>query len=509
MSRSIYERWRTQWNTFKNSIEIADIAFILLRIIILCGGVGWLIFSDIPQETFRYISSLFIFLTLYCGFVYLLFFLSPVRKRTIYGSLLFFDLVFTSLLVKATGGFESSFLNGFYLITALYSFYYGLFAGIMLAAVATVLYLISGNFDLSGLYWTDFLVRIAFLFLLAAPLGMLSQKLNKDKNKIENLNKDLEGYIEELRKVQGKLIQVEKLSALGRLTADVAHEIRNPLTSIGGFARRLEKKLIQGSREKEYAEILISEVGRLERILKDVLTFSREPRSNIKNQGVNEIIEESVQAFADICTEQSIQVEKKLDPSLPPVLIDRDQIREALNNFVSNAIGAMPEGGTLTIKTIMEELNNVQYVTVEVSDTGPGIPENELDIIFEPFYTTKDLGVGTGLGLSICKKIVDEQNGLLTVHSTVGKGTSFTIYFPYVSKDEEGKITCWEFNRCGVQKTEGSAELRCLSYPNYGRICWAIAGTFCGKKVSGAIAQKLGDCRKCTFYKRVVVQKDL
>ncbi|MCK5139059.1 MAG: sensor histidine kinase, partial [Thermodesulfovibrionia bacterium] len=267
MSRSIYERWRTQWNTFKNSIEIADIAFILLRIIILCGGVGWLIFSDIPQETFRYISSLFIFLTLYCGFVYLLFFLSPVRKRTIYGSLLFFDLVFTSLLVKATGGFESSFLNGFYLITALYSFYYGLFAGIMLAAVATVLYLISGNFDLSGLYWTDFLVRIAFLFLLAAPLGMLSQKLNKDKNKIENLNKDLEGYIEELRKVQGKLIQVEKLSALGRLTADVAHEIRNPLTSIGGFARRLEKKLIQGSREKEYAEILISEVGRLERIL--------------------------------------------------------------------------------------------------------------------------------------------------------------------------------------------------------------------------------------------------
>jgi signal transduction histidine kinase len=302
---------------------------------------------------------------------------------------------------------------------------------------------------------------------------------------------------------------VEKLSALGRLTADVAHEIRNPLTSIGGFARRLEKKLIQGSREKEYAEILISEVGRLERILKDVLTFSREPRSNIKNQGVNEIIEESVRAFADICTEQSIQVEKKLDSSLPPVLIDRDQIREALNNFISNAIGAMPEGGTLEVKTIMEELNNVQYVTVEVSDTGPGIPENELDIIFEPFYTTKDLGVGTGLGLSICKKIVDEHNGLLTVESTLGKGTSFTIYFPYVSKEKEGKITCWEFNKCGVEKTEGSAELRCPSYPNYGRICWAIAGTFCGKKVSGAIAQKLGDCRKCTFYKRVVVQKDL
>ncbi|MCK5427352.1 MAG: sensor histidine kinase, partial [Thermodesulfovibrionia bacterium] len=240
-----------------------------------------------------------------------------------------------------------------------------------------------------------------------------------------------------------------------------------------------------------------------------VLTFSREPRSNMKYQEVNKVIEESIQAFADLCNEQSVHLEKKLDASLPPVLIDKDQVREALNNFISNAIGAMPDGGTLTIKTIMEELNDVHYVTVEVSDTGPGVPENELDVIFEPFYTTKDVGIGTGLGLTICKKIVDEQNGLLTVVSTLGKGTSFTIYFPHVNKEEEDMIKCWEFNKCGVEKTEGAAEMICPSYPNYGRICWAVAGTFCGKKVSGAIARKLGDCRKCTFYQRVVVQKDI
>lgn len=107
---------------------------------------------------------------------------------------------------------------------------------------------------------------------------MLSQKLRGDKDKIENLNRNLEKYIEELKYVQGKLIEAEKLSALGRLTADVAHEIRNPLASIGGFARRLDKRLLQGTTEKGYAEVLVSEVDRLERILRDVLTFSKGKR---------------------------------------------------------------------------------------------------------------------------------------------------------------------------------------------------------------------------------------
>ncbi|MHC4133232.1 MAG: sensor histidine kinase, partial [Planctomycetota bacterium] len=112
-------------------------------------------------------------------------------------------------------------------MTALYSFYFGTITGTIVAASATVLYLVSGNFNLTEMYWTDFSVRITFLFVLALPLGMLSQKLKKDKNKIENLNKDLEKHIEELNNVHGRLIQVEKMSQLGRLTADVAHEIRN------------------------------------------------------------------------------------------------------------------------------------------------------------------------------------------------------------------------------------------------------------------------------------------
>ena len=493
----------------KGYIEAVDIAFVALRIILFCGGIGWLVFSDISESTFVDVSRVFIFFAVYSIFIYGWLFLSPHRKKYIYGAALFLDLIYASLLVRVTGGFDSSFLNGFYLITALYSFYYGLIPGTLIAVVASCLYFFSSGYELTLLHWTDFFVRIAFMFLLAVPLGMLSQKLKQDKSHIEDLNKDLEKYIEELRSVQEKLIQVEKLSALGRLTADVAHEIRNPLTSIGGFARRLNKRLEEGSREKNYAEIVVAEVDRLERILRDVLTFSQEARAEMKYQEVNGIAREALITCEGMCTDQSVRIDMDLNASLPSVLIDKDQVRLAVNNLITNAIDVMPDGGTLTVKTHMEQLSEVDYVVVEVMDTGAGLPREALNMIFEPFFTTKEIGAGTGLGLSICKKIIDEHNGLIFVVSELGKGTTFKMMFPYQREEDRTKIQCWEYTKCGVENAEGSVNMRCPAYPDYGRICWAIAGTFCGKKVNGAIAQKLGNCKKCEFYQRVALRKDL
>ncbi len=509
MDLNIIELIKKQWGRVKPFIEIADSAFLSLRVIIFFGGLGWLAFSDITDETFRNVRDIFIYFISYSFLVYAGLFLGRQKKKIIYAFSLLFDLIYAFLLVSVTGGIESSFFNSFYLITALYSFYYGLIPGTLIAAVALVLYFFSCGERIAELHWADYIVRSAFLFLLAVPLGMLSQKLKSDKSKIEYLNRDLEGYIEELRNIQNKLIQVEKLSALGRLTADVAHEIRNPLTSIGGFARRLNKRLVPDSTEKRYAEIVVAEVDRLERILRDVLTFSRESRFEMEYQKVNQVIYEDLQTFSAICREHSINISENLDESLPENLIDKDKVRQAVNNLISNSIDVMSEGGSLSIKTYMERLNEVDYIVIEVSDTGPGLTQDSINMIFEPFFTTKEIGAGTGLGLSICKKIIDEHNGLIFVDSDLGVGTSFKMLFPHQSKDENEKTKCWEFTKCGVERAEGAAHFICPAYPGFGRVCWSVAGTFCGKKVSGAIAQKIGNCKKCEFYQRVAVRKDL
>ena len=514
MNQNIYNKLKTQWNIVKTNIEIADIAFVILRIVVLVGGCAWIIFSDISEETVRYISGLFIYFTIGSVCIFISLFLFPHKEKIIYAFSLFFDLSFVTLLVNMTGGFESPFSNGFYLMTALYSFYYGAVTGILVATLSIMLYLVSGNFDFSKLSpWADYSVRAVFLFLLAAPLGMLSEKLKKGKEKLENLNKELQESMETLKSLHGRVVQAEKLAAVGRLTADVAHEIRNPLTSIGGFARRLDKKLLEEEKEKEkereYTELIISEVNRLERILRDVLAFSRETKFNLKRQEINGVVKESLKTFGDICNEQSIKIKEDLDTSLPSILIEKDQVRQAVNNLISNAVDAMPKGGILKINTFTKELYNVNFIVVEIADSGIGIPKEKLDMIFEPFYSTKEIGKGSGLGLSVCKKIIDEHCGLITVESELSRGSSFKLFFPYQCGDEEKKIKCWEFNKCGVEKAEGAAEIRCAAYPHYGRICWVVAGTFCGKKVSGAIAQKLGDCRKCKFYQMVAVRKDL
>jgi signal transduction histidine kinase len=368
---------------------------------------------------------------------------------------------------------------------------------------------ISGNFEFELIHWTELSLRIAFLFLLSLPVGILSDRLRYDKEKIESLNKELLHSMEELKRLQSKLIKAEKLSALGKMTADVAHEIRNPLSVIGGFAKRLKKRLQPGTKEMEYAEIIVQEVMRLEKILRDVLSFSREARYHLRHYNINDLVLESLRYFQDILAERSIKVETELSDKLPEVLIDRDQLIQVFNNLISNAIDAMPEGGTITLSTRVDTEHNVNFVVVDVVDTGHGIPEDKIDRLFEPFFTTKEIGHGTGLGLSICKKIMEEHRGRIKVCSIVEKGTSFSLYFPYMPPEESFKTQCWEYMKCGVEKAEGAIERRCPAYPNYGRICWVIAGTYCEGRVQGAIAQKIGDCKKCEFYNRVVIKKDL
>lgn len=235
------------------------------------------------------------------------------------------------------------------------------------------------------------------------------------------------------QKLQEELIQVEKLSALGRLTANIAHEIRNPLTLVGGFARRLHKKLDPEITEIKYVDLIISEVSRLEKILMNVLTYSREDHLELDYHDLNEIINETLLVFDDKFKSHKIRVEKSfLDTS--KILVDKDKVIGVINNLVANALDAMPSGGNLAITTRQEVVKDIAYVNLEISDTGSGIPEDKIQLIFEPFFTTKILGRGTGLGLPICKRTVEDHGGFITFASEVDNGSTFSLYFPMQAK---------------------------------------------------------------------------
>jgi PAS domain S-box-containing protein len=233
----------------------------------------------------------------------------------------------------------------------------------------------------------------------------------------------------ERQHLQTQLAQVEKLSALGRFTANVAHEIRTPLTLIGGFARRLDKHIPGGSKDKEYSDIIINEVNRLENILKNVLTYSRGSSLHMEKQSLCEIIISSLNQYQERCRDQSIKTDLKCT-EIPELFLDRDQVIEVLNNILSNALDAMPDGGSLTISNDERNVHGKEYAVVNFTDTGEGMTREQVQTIFEPFYSTKIIGHGTGLGLPISKKIMEDHGGFITVDTEPKKGSTFSLYFP-------------------------------------------------------------------------------
>ncbi len=342
---------------------------------------------------------------------------------------------------------------------------------------------------------------------LAKTFNQMTEELTLSKQKRERWNKTLEKEIErqttEIKSVQENLIQAEKLAALGRLTADIAHEIRNPLTALGGFGRRLLKSAIT-DKQKEYAKIVVSESSRLEKILHDVLTFSRDTRLNLEKISVTDTVNYSVLFFSDILYEHNIKIEVNFKTDLP-VLIDKEHVRQAINNLILNSIDAMDGGGKLVVSTKEEYSNNISYVAIHVADTGHGIQEDKIKLIFEPFFTEKDRR-GTGLGLSITRKILEEQGGFVTAMNNPDGGCVISLYFPYQSEEDTKQIPCWEYMQCG---RDMNSETRCPAYKNFGRICWAVAGTLCAGKVQGTFAQKILNCRECEFYIRINEEKEL
>ena len=258
---------------------------------------------------------------------------------------------------------------------------------------------------------------------LIQELGYLRKELSRLKISRKKLKTNQ-------MKFQKQLIEYEKLSALGRLTANVAHEIRNPITVIGGLANKIREGSSFGANERELIEIISLEAKRLEDILREVLIFSNKPFFRKEKIDIRKIISESLDFYRNILEKASVKVTTELN-DVPNIYIDRRQVKEGIDNLISNAIDAMPDGGKLTISVQEKVLRGKNYVTVKITDSGVGISEENMLMIFEPFFTTKVTKKETGLGLSITKKIVEGHGGFIKIDSKVGKGSAFILYFPY------------------------------------------------------------------------------
>lgn len=227
--------------------------------------------------------------------------------------------------------------------------------------------------------------------------------------------------ITELRNLRERLIKAERMAVLGEVAAKVAHEIRTPLVSVGGFARRLKKNL-QGNL-KEYADIIAKEVERLEGILNEILSFVKETRVVREIVNSNRLIEEVISLIKSDLDERSIVLVREFSEPAE-IYIDTNMIKEALLNILSNAIQAIGSNGTIFVKTYIKDNATV----FEIKDTGVGISKEDLPFIFDPFFTTKK--ANTGLGLTITHRIIEEHHGNIEVESMLGLGSTFRVFIP-------------------------------------------------------------------------------
>lgn len=232
----------------------------------------------------------------------------------------------------------------------------------------------------------------------------------------------------EQKNLEKQVLQAERLATIGKMAAKVAHEIRNPLSSISLNAELLEDEIgsydsVNTGEAKTLLKAMIAEIDRVTALTEEYLQFSRLPEAQLAKGNLKQVIEEIVAFLRHTLAQKKIEVEYRQE-ILPDIRFDRAQIRRALLNIIRNAIDAMPKGGKLKIRTQQKD----QKALIHIEDTGIGIPSNEIEKIFDPFFTTKDFG--TGLGLAIVQQIIAEHGGQTYCNSTVDQGTTFSIILP-------------------------------------------------------------------------------
>jgi two-component system NtrC family sensor kinase len=273
--------------------------------------------------------------------------------------------------------------------------------------------------------------------LLAQTFNSMARDIKNYRESMENWTRALEEEVQkktaEIMRAHDQLINAEKLASLGRMAAGVAHELNSPLTGIVTFSHLLLKRIPPGNtQDAEDLEVIIAQAERCSKIVKSLLGFSRKTTSEKALVSVNALLESTIAMVRNQAKFHNIRFTLSLDPALPSVAADPNQLQQVFLNLFINASDAMNEKGEIAVTTRLSDGASAdkRLVEIEFTDTGPGIPEGHLGKIFEPFFTTKPVGKGTGLGLAVSYGIIKKHEGNISVRSEPGKGASFFVRLP-------------------------------------------------------------------------------
>jgi len=233
---------------------------------------------------------------------------------------------------------------------------------------------------------------------------------------------------ERMEAANRKLIQAEKLASIGRLAATIAHEIRNPLTSVKLNVQKVAEDGTLDPVVREHLGLSLEGIDQIEKFIKELLNFTRVSELALVRFPLEQVVDESLKIFQDVFRERGTVVEKRYAPGLPPVLVDGQKMRQVFLNVLRNAHEALTDGGRISVTMDAAEEDGRRWVRVRIADDGPGIPEKDRENIFEPFFTTRPAGFG--LGLANARKIVEQHNGSIRAAAGDGRGACFVIQIP-------------------------------------------------------------------------------
>ena len=277
------------------------------------------------------------------------------------------------------------------------------------------------------------------LIMLESLAGILSSVMTSagQYQKLQAIVDQLRAAREELqerniaqRMAESRLVQAAKLAAVGEMAAGIAHELNNPLTTVSGFTELVLEDLPDGSSVRNDLELVLREAQRARGVVRRLLDFARQSESARVRSDINEILLDVLTLVNHLLRTSGIQAVTDLCEGLPWISVDRNQIKQVILNLIHNALHAMPTGGELHMKTERRFRDGRDWLTISLKDTGTGIAPENLERVFEPFFTTRSKDGGTGLGLSVTYGIVTDHGGLIDVDSQVGRGSVFTVWLP-------------------------------------------------------------------------------